>query len=165
MGLSAKTVRARRKALDVPRMTPGSTKLAIAYAPERLTEEARAAQKLVMGRPEVRAKISASKVGKPLHPNMIAAQREAVKRPKSKAGKKTASARMSAISAHPKNMACPPVFIGPKNRSPCCGPTPIQRSPSAWGSQLTRLRTNAANSALPDSTSDGGPRKSRSWER
>lgn len=101
-GVDKKTVWAWRKALDVPRMTKGGTQLAIDYVPERLTDEARAVQKVVMDQPEVRAKIRASKVGKPLHPNLVAAQREAVKKPKSKAWKKKASARMSAIWAHPE---------------------------------------------------------------
>lgn len=106
-GVTKKTVWAWRKALDVPRMTKGGTQLAVDYAPERLNEDARASQKVAMGRPEVRAKIRESKVGKPLHPNMIAAQREAVRKPKSKQWKKQASLRMMQVWEHPEEHGLP----------------------------------------------------------
>jgi hypothetical protein len=106
-GVSNKTVWAWRKAMEVPRMTKGGTQLAIAYAPERLNEEARTSARRAMGRADVRARLSEAKVGKPLHPNMIAAQREAVRKPKTEARKKAASERMRRVWEHPEEHGLP----------------------------------------------------------
>ena len=117
-GVSKKTVWAWRKTLEVPRMTRGGPQLAIAYAPERLNEEARTSARLAMRRADVRARLSEAKVGKPLHPNMIAAQQEAVRKPKTEAWKRGMSRRMKEVWEHPRNTACQPVIAGPTRRSP-----------------------------------------------
>jgi hypothetical protein len=74
-----------RQALDVPRMTNGSRRLVIEYAAEKLSPEVRAKGRAAMARPDVRAKLSASKKGKPQHPNTIVACRQLGKRPKAEA--------------------------------------------------------------------------------
>jgi hypothetical protein len=61
-----------------------------------------------MGRAEVREKIRATKVGKPLHPNMVAAQREAVRRPKPEAWRRATSERMKAMWEKPEEHGLPP---------------------------------------------------------
>jgi hypothetical protein len=61
-----------------------------------------------MGTPAVRDKIRATKVGKPLHPNMIAAQREAARRPKSPEWKQALSERMKRIWESPEAHGLPP---------------------------------------------------------
>ena len=106
-GVTPATVKHWRRAMDVPRTTDGTRKLAVAYTPERLTEEAHAKARKAMGRPEVRAKIRRLKQGKPLHPNMIAAQRLAVRRPKSEDWKRGASKRMRTLWEHPEKHGLP----------------------------------------------------------
>ena len=106
-GVSKKTVWAWRKALEVPRMTKGGTQLAIAYAPERLNEEARTIGRRAMGRADVRARLSEAKVGKPLHPHMISAQRGAVGNPKTEEWKQAASERMRKVWEHPEQHGLP----------------------------------------------------------
>jgi hypothetical protein len=107
-GVTPATVSLWRRALGVPRMTDGSRKLAVALAPERLTDEARELAKQVMGRQDAREKIGALRRGKPLHPNMVAAQREAVKKPKSGEWRRGQAARMRKLWEHPENHGLPP---------------------------------------------------------
>jgi hypothetical protein len=82
-----------RRALGVPRMTPGSTRLRIEYAAVTLTPEVRARGKAAMHRPEVRAKLSAIRKGRPLHPNTLAAALEVFRRPKPERWKRGQSER------------------------------------------------------------------------
>ena len=93
-GVNPTTVNLWRRALGVPRMTDGTRKLKVALAPERFTEEVRARAAVGRQRPEVRAKISAAKLRKPVYPNSIGAQRVAVARPKSDKPKRAPSERM-----------------------------------------------------------------------
>jgi hypothetical protein len=55
-----------------------------------------------------RAKIRKSKVGRPLHPNMVAAQREAVRRPKPEAWRRAMAQRMKEVWEHPEAHGLPP---------------------------------------------------------
>ena len=107
-GVTPETVKHWRHALGVPRMTDGSRKLAVALAPERLTDEARKLAVEARDTDDVREKLSASKRGKPLHPNAIAAQRVAVKKPKSEEWKRAASERMKKVWEHPEQHGLPP---------------------------------------------------------
>src|SRR5271165_4778074 len=77
-------------------------------APERLTDEARKLAIEARDTDEVREKLGASKRGKPLHPNAIAAQRVAVKKPKSEEWKRAASERMKKVWEHPEQHGLPP---------------------------------------------------------
>jgi hypothetical protein len=106
-GVSAATVGNWRRALEVPRITNGTRRLHIDYAPEKLTPEVRAKAKESMHSPETRAKLSAGRVGRPLHPNMVAAQREAVRRPKSDEWKQRLSQRMREMWQHPEEHGLP----------------------------------------------------------
>jgi hypothetical protein len=107
-GVSPATVKNWRRALDVPRTTEGTRMLAVAYTPEKLTDEVHAQARAAMGRAEVRAKIRESKVGKPLHPNMVAAQREAARRPKPEAWRRAMAERMKEVWEHPEEHGLPP---------------------------------------------------------
>ena len=60
-----------------------------------------------MGRDDVRARLSEAKVGKPLHPHMISAQRGAVGNPKTEEWKQAASERMRKIWEHPEEHGLP----------------------------------------------------------
>ena len=93
-GVSTTTVKKWRRALRVPAITNGTLSLYVSYGYERLTTpENKAKTKAASRRPEVREKIRASRVGRPLHPNTAAALREAVSRPKTEAWKRGQSAR------------------------------------------------------------------------
>ena len=63
--------------------------------------------KMAMGKPLVREKIRATKVGKPLHPNMIIAQREAVRKPRSESWKRKMSSRMKEVWEDPEAHGLP----------------------------------------------------------
>lgn len=106
-GVNPATVKHWRRALEVSRTTEGTRRLAIAYTPERLTPEVRQLAKAEMKTPEVRNKIRALKVGKPLHPNMIAALRAAPRKPRSESFRKELSARMKEIWKHPEEHGLP----------------------------------------------------------
>jgi len=93
-GVSHPLVWKWRRALGVPRMTAGSTRLRIEYATETLTPEVRAISRESMHSPEVRAKLSASKVGRPAHANTIAGLLEAAQRPKTEMWKRKQSERI-----------------------------------------------------------------------
>ena len=96
-----------RKALQVPRMTNGTRRLLIENAVNTLSSEVRAKGKEAMKRPDVRAKLSAGKKGRPLHPNTIAACRELGKRPKSDAWKKGMSERSKKMWETPEAYGLP----------------------------------------------------------
>ena len=106
-GVCPQTVGSWRKALGVPRHTKGTLRLSIDYAAEILTPDVRAKAKKAMSSAETRAKIRASKLGKPVHPNMAAAQREAVRRPKSDEWKQNLSQRMRRMWQHPEEHGLP----------------------------------------------------------
>jgi hypothetical protein len=101
-GVSPHTVRRWRRALDVPRSTNGTRRLAIDYVAEKLTPEVRAKAKHSMHSAEVRARLRASHVGRPTHPNFRAAQREYARRPKPEAWKRALSARMGKMWENPE---------------------------------------------------------------
>ncbi len=82
-GVSRQTVFKWRRALGVPAMNEGSTRLYSAYVPEKLTSEARAMSKEAMKSPEVGAKIRAALAGRPLHPNTIAGRQQTIHSPPS----------------------------------------------------------------------------------
>jgi hypothetical protein len=82
-GVQDKLVWLWRRALGVPAMTLGSRRLRIEYAAETLTPEVRAKARAAMHSAEVRAKLSAVRKGRQVHPNTRAALLEAAKRPKS----------------------------------------------------------------------------------
>ncbi len=107
-GVSQETVWKWRKALHVPRMTNGSRRLRIEYAAEHFTPEVRAKGRAAMHRPDVRAKISAARKGRPQHPNTIAACRELGRRPKSEAFKRALSIRSKKMWENPEAYGLPP---------------------------------------------------------
>lgn len=72
-GVHSSTVSKWRRALGVPRMTNGTRRLAIEWTSEIFTPEFRAKGREAMGRPDVRAKLSAQRNGRRQHPNTIAA--------------------------------------------------------------------------------------------
>ncbi len=72
-----------RRALKVPAMTLGSRRLRVEYASETLTPEVRSKARDAMHSPDVRAKLSAVRTGRPVHPSTAAALLEAARRPKS----------------------------------------------------------------------------------
>jgi hypothetical protein len=92
-GVARSVVSQWRRALGVPRMTSGTTRLLIETAAETLTPEVRAIARNRMHAPDVRAKLSAIRTGRSVHPNTIAALREAAKRPKSEDWKRGQSER------------------------------------------------------------------------
>jgi hypothetical protein len=93
-GVSPQTVYKWRRALGVPEMNEGSSRLYSAYVPEKFTPEVRAMGKEAMKSPEVGAKIRAALAGRPLHPNMIAGRQQAIHQPKSDGWKRKMSERM-----------------------------------------------------------------------
>jgi hypothetical protein len=107
-GVRAKTIWKYRVSLGVPRVTNGTRRLCIEYMDEKLTPEARAKGRQAMGSPEVRAKLSASRVGRLPHPRMMAAAREAARRPKSKRFKELLSERSRKMWAHREQHGLPP---------------------------------------------------------
>ncbi len=60
-----------------------------------------------MGREDVRARLSAAKAGRPLHSNMVASQREAVRKPKPEAWRRALSKRMKAVWEQPEQHRLP----------------------------------------------------------
>ena len=106
-GVRYETVWKWRQALNVPRMTNGSRRLRIEYAVEQLTPEVRAKGKEAMHSPEVRAKLSAAKKGRPQHPNTIAACRELGRRPKSEEWKRAMSERSKKMWENPEAHGLP----------------------------------------------------------
>jgi hypothetical protein len=106
-GVRDETVWKWRKALNVPAMTNGSRRLRIEYAIETLTPEARAKGKEAMHSPEVRAKLSAAKKGRPQHPNTIEACRRLGMRPKSEAWKRGLSERSKKMWENPQAHGLP----------------------------------------------------------
>jgi len=101
-GVNKPTVWKWRQALGVPKMTAGSTRLRIDYATETLTPEVRALGREAMRSPRVRAKLSASKIGRPPHPKFRAAALEAAQRPKSEAWKRGLAERSRKMWEHPQ---------------------------------------------------------------
>jgi len=97
-----------RRALGVPRMTNGTRRLVMEIAVETLTPEVRAMAQEAMKSPEVRAKLSALRAGRPLHPNAIAAQRAAVRRPKSADYKRAVSERSRTMWKNREKYHLPP---------------------------------------------------------
>lgn len=75
-GVTAQTVSAWRKALDVPRMNEGTGRLYREYAPDRLDLHARIKARKAMRFPDVREKIAAAKRGKPRPKHVIEAMRK-----------------------------------------------------------------------------------------
>src|SRR5262245_37200884 len=61
-----------------------------------------------MGTPEVRDRIRATRVGKPLHPDTVAAQREAVRKPKPESWNRLAASRMKTVWEHAADHGLPP---------------------------------------------------------
>ena len=106
-GVGDSTVWKWRQALNVPRMTNGSRRLRIEYAIEILTPEVRERGKEAMHSPEVRAKLSAVKKGRPPHPNTIAACRELGRRPKTEAWKQRLSERSKKMWENPEAYGLP----------------------------------------------------------
>jgi hypothetical protein len=101
-GVRYQTVWKWRKALSVPRMTNGGRRLRIEYATEHFTLEFRAKGKEALSSAGVRAKMSAAKKGRPLHPNTIAACRKRGRRPKSEEWKRGMSARSKKMWENPE---------------------------------------------------------------
>jgi hypothetical protein len=106
-GVNGSTVWKWRRALTVPRMTNGSRRLRIEYAVETLTPEVRAIAKEAMHSPEVRAKVSAAKKGRPPHPNTIEACRQLGRRPKSEEWKRGMSERSRKMWENPEAYGLP----------------------------------------------------------
>jgi hypothetical protein len=107
-GVRTKVVWKWRRALGVGPMTNGSRRLRIEYAIETLTPEARAKGVEAMHSEEVRAKLSAAKKGRPLHPNSRAAALEAAKRPKSEKWKRGQAERSRRMWENPEAYGLPP---------------------------------------------------------
>jgi hypothetical protein len=107
-GVGRATVWKWRRALGVPAMTPGSRRLRIDYAMETLTPEVRAAAREAIHSAEVRAKLSAMRAGRPIHPNTKAAMLEAAQRPKSEAWKRGQSERSRKMWEHPEEYGLSP---------------------------------------------------------
>ena len=93
-GVSDSTVRKWRRALGVPRMTPGTIRLHRKWAPERFGPDTVGKAREAVKTPEVRAKISKARIGLSLHPNSRKALLDAVSKPKSAAWKEGHSERM-----------------------------------------------------------------------
>jgi len=93
-GVSANTVRIWRRALGVPRMTEGTTNLHREAIPDRFNEETQEKARKAVQTPETRAKMSASRKGKPQHPNTREGALQASKRPKSEEWKAKMSERL-----------------------------------------------------------------------
>jgi len=106
-GVAQSTVGTWRRALEVPRMTLGSRRLRIEFATESLTPEVRAMARAAMHSTEVRAKLSAAKAGRPVHPNTIAALLEAAQRPKSDDWKRGQSERSRKMWQNPEAYGLP----------------------------------------------------------
>ena len=106
-GVRNQTVWKWRRALNVPRMTNGSLRLVIEYATEKFTPEALTKGKEAMHSPEVRAKLSAARKGRPQHPNTIAACRELGRRPKSEEWKRGMSERSKKMWENPEAHGLP----------------------------------------------------------
>ena len=106
-GVSTATVKNWRRALSVPRTTRGTLRLAIDYTTEKLTPDVRAMAEEVRRQPAARARLSAAKKGKPLHPNMTAGQREWARRPKSPEFKRNVSEFMRELWKHPEEHGLP----------------------------------------------------------
>lgn len=93
-GVSANTVRIWRRVLGVPRMTEGTTCLHREAIPDRFNEQTKEKARQAVQTPETRAKMSASRKGKPQHPNTRRAALEASKRPKTEEWRAKMSARL-----------------------------------------------------------------------
>jgi len=90
-GVSKQMVWQWRRALHVPLMNAGTTRLRIEHAVETLTPEVRALAIEAMRTPEHRARVSAARAGRPLHPNSLAAVRRVGRRRKSEESKRAQS--------------------------------------------------------------------------
>jgi len=106
-GVNYQVVWRWRRALGVPKMTPGSRRLRIEYAQETLTPEVRAKGKEAMHSTRVREKLSAIRKGRRQHPNTLAALLEAAKRPKSEDWKRKTSERSRKMWEHPERYGLP----------------------------------------------------------
>jgi hypothetical protein len=93
-GVSANTVRIWRRVLGVPRMTEGTTRLHREAIPDRFDEQTKEKARKAIQSPETRAKMSASRKGKQVHPNTRKAALAASKRPKSDDWKAKMSERL-----------------------------------------------------------------------
>jgi len=107
-GVSTTTVKKWRRALEVPATNNGTRRLHIAYAYEKLqSPENMAKSKEAMHSTEVRAKLRALRLGRPLHPKTAAALREAAQRPKSEEWKRGQSERSRKIWEKPEDYGLP----------------------------------------------------------
>ncbi len=106
-GVNIQVVWKWRRALGVPRMTPGSRRLRIEYAAETLTPEVRAKGHEAMHSLEVRVKLSALRKGRRQHPNTLTALLEAAKRPKSEEWKRERGVRSQKMWEHPELYGLP----------------------------------------------------------
>ena len=107
-GVCTATVKKWRRALEVPAVNNGTLALYVAYGYERLdTPENKAKTAEAAARPEVREKIRAARVGRPLHPKTVAALREAASRPKTEAWKRGQSARSRKMWEHAEEYGLP----------------------------------------------------------
>jgi len=88
-GVSQQTVWRWRKALGVGRMTPGTVEVYRRLLPQRIhAPEAKARAKIGSHSPELMARLSAARKGKPVSPQTAAAAAKAARRPRSKAHRK-----------------------------------------------------------------------------
>jgi hypothetical protein len=107
-GVHDATVSKWRQAFGIAPMTNGSRRLRIEWAADIFTAEFRAKGREAMQRPDVRAKLSASRKERRPHPNTIEACRRLGKRPKSDAWKRALSERSKRMWEHPEAHGLPP---------------------------------------------------------
>lgn len=93
-GVSTTTVRKWRRLLGVPRMNEGTIRLHREAIPDRFNDETQEKSRQALKNPETRAKMSASRKGKPIHPNSRKAASEACRRPRSEEWKAQMSERL-----------------------------------------------------------------------
>jgi hypothetical protein len=107
-GVSIATVYKWRKALAVPCFTEGTRQLYQDTIPDRVNLETLAAARKLSATPAARAKMSATRKGRPAHPHLKKAALEAARRPKSESFKKLMSERMKNEWAEGKRQPHPP---------------------------------------------------------
>ena len=125
-----------RRALGVPAITLGSRRLLIENAARSLTAEVRAKAIESMHSTRVRAKLSALRKGRKIHPNTRAALLEAAKRPKSQEWKRKQAERSRIMWANRDAYGLPPKHQWTGEENALLGKIPDQEIAERLG--LTR---------------------------
>jgi hypothetical protein len=153
-GITPQTVTAWRKALDVPMMNEGTSRLQLKYTPERLTPDALPKARKALRFPDVREKMAAVKRGIPRPRHVIEAMRKA------NLGRRLSAERRRKIGTTIKARGVRPPWLAPawkKAEDRLLGKLPDAEVARRTGRSIVAVRGRRQALRIP-SRSGKGPR-------